>query len=74
MQETIKLENGKYEWRLHDNYSSDILRHGELWKDTTGDNFILAAMQEIVNLREELDKIYEVLEQLPVDVEELLHG
>lgn len=59
MIEQITLDNGKYKWILHDNYSSEVLRHGEKWRDTTGDNFVFAMAQKIANLEEELQKVYE---------------
>lgn len=70
--ETLKLDNGKYEWILYDNYSSEIYRHGELWKNTTGDNFILAAMQEILDLRKELDKAIGIIENSGIHYDELI--
>ena len=62
MIESIELEDGKYEWILHDNYTSEVLRNGETWKMIVGDNFILAAMQEIGALREEVKFLLEVVE------------
>ena len=70
--ESVKLDHDKYEWVLADNYTSEIYRHGELWKNTTGDNFILAAMQEILDLREELNKAIDIIEESGVDYDELI--
>lgn len=46
---TLKLEDGKYEIRRHDNGSMDALRHGEPWRDLTGDKLIGAMFDEIEN-------------------------
>ena len=70
--ESVKLDNGKYEWVLNDNYSSEIYRHEELWQNTTGDNFIMAAMQEILDLRKELDKAIDIIEESGVDYDEII--
>ncbi len=69
---SVKLDNGKYEWVLADNYTSEITRNGEYWRNTTGDNFILAAMQEILDLRKELDKAVDIIEASGVDYDELI--
>lgn len=63
MIDTIKLEDGKYEYLLHDNYSSEVLRHGEKWRDTTGDNFILCLVQEVLFLREKCESLTEDLQE-----------
>ena len=57
MIESIELEDGKYEWVLYDNYESHVYRNGETWRDVVGDNFILAAMQEIGDLRKEVKEL-----------------
>jgi len=69
----ITLENGKYT-HVFDNTTGEqtILRHGEHWRDETGDGFILAMAQEIEDLRKELDCAIEVIEQNGVDYEEAI--
>ena len=37
---TLKLEDGKYEIRRHDDGHMDALRHGEPWRDLTGDKLV----------------------------------
>lgn len=69
----ITLENGKYT-HVFDNTTGKqtILRHGEPWRDETGDGFTLAMAQEIEDLRKELDCAIEVIEQSGVDYEEAI--
>ena len=69
MIESIELEDGKYKWILHDNYTSEVLRNGKPWRDAVGDNFILAAMQEIGALREEVKELKSQLAGVVEDVE-----
>ena len=71
VKEEILLDNGKYRWVLYDNYASEIFRHGELWKDTCGDKFLLSAMQEILDLREELDAAVECVDNSSVGWDEI---
>lgn len=47
----IDLEGKKYTY-IFDNGSSEVLRYGEKWRDTTGDGFILAMAQRIEELEE----------------------
>tara|TARA_R110000851_G_scaffold267094_1_gene419545 strand:- start:2093 stop:2305 length:213 start_codon:yes stop_codon:yes gene_type:complete len=61
MIESIELEDGKYEWILHDDYTSEVLRYGKPWRDVVGDNFIFAAMQEIGDLRGKLEEAVAIL-------------
>ena len=74
MIEKLSFDNGKYEWILEDNYSSSVYRLGEFWSDTTGDNFILAIMQEITDLQKELTEAVEYLENSGVDWDEIRGG
>ncbi len=46
----IELEGGKYIYE-QDARGSRVLRHGEPWRDLTGDKFISALADEIVRLR-----------------------
>ncbi|PAV30342.1 hypothetical protein CIL05_07680 [Virgibacillus profundi] len=52
----IDLYGGKYT-ALHDEGHGGVtvLRYGEAWRNETGDGFILAMIQEIISLREELE-------------------
>lgn len=47
----ISLENGKYEVEV-DGGTISVLRHGELWRNETGDSFILSMIHEIESLKE----------------------
>lgn len=50
----IKLDNGKYEFIVNNNGTMKCLRHGEEWRDLTGDGMVLAMAYEIERLRDEL--------------------
>jgi len=67
----FKLEDGKYEYEFTEDGRQLIKRHGEAWRDETGDGFIYAMACEIENLYEILDKLDDVL---PCDVEEIING
>lgn len=43
----VELENGKYTYIQHDKGGSEVLRHGEPWRDVTGDNVILLMAYKI---------------------------
>ena len=45
----IKTDNGKYE-TVVDNGRIEIYRYGELWRDATGDNYILSLLFKIDEL------------------------
>ena len=49
----VTIHDGKYTAVMNDNGTiHEILRHGEPWgRDVTGDGFILALVQEIIELR-----------------------
>lgn len=51
----IDLENGKYTVQ-EDNGKITVLRHGEVWRDETGDSLILALIQRIQTLEEKQKK------------------
>ncbi len=72
MLESVKLGDGKYEWHLYDNYHSEIMRNGVYWKNTSHNNFIMVTMQEILDLRKELDKAIDIIEASGVDYAELI--
>lgn len=54
----IKLDDGKYTYILNDK-EHKALRHGEEWRDLTGDNLILNMGFEIESLRTQLAKANE---------------
>ena len=56
----IILENGKYEYILKDG-KQHILRHGQKWRDETGDNLILAMAHEIQRLKTKNDEMNDLL-------------
>lgn len=54
---TIELDGGKYVLTLNEeDCKFECLRHGEKWRDLTGDNMTLALFQEIERLKEEINK------------------
>ena len=53
----IEVYDGKYRYIQYNNGSSECFRHGERWRDTTGDGFILALAQEVCNLRHRLSRL-----------------
>ncbi len=54
--ESIKLYNGKYEVILNETkpFVFKALRHGEEWRDLTGDNLVLQMFFRIQELEEEI--------------------
>jgi hypothetical protein len=48
----IELDHGKYTVIHNDGMNLHALRHGEAWRDLSGDGLILAMAQEIEALRE----------------------
>lgn len=52
----VSVDNGKYTIIMKENGSMEALRHGETWRDLTGDGMVLALAQEIEELREKLKK------------------
>ena len=51
----IELQQGKYIYKFDENSGrQEIYRHGELWRDETGDGFLLAMAQKIEELEDEL--------------------
>ena len=51
----IELEDGKYVYTFA-NGMQIITRHGESWRNETGDGFILAMAQRIQDLENELNE------------------
>lgn len=67
MEMNLKLDNGKYEIIMKDN---QILatRHGEWWRDLTGDNLIYFMMCHIADLEDALSRVEDML---PCSLDEL---
>ena len=66
----IKLNEGKYEY-VFENGVQTIKRHGEDWRNVTGDNFLLAMAMRIDELEKELDISITAVEQCGVDYSEV---
>ena len=66
----IKLEDGKYVYTF-ENGMQIITRHGEDFRNETGDNFLLAMAQHIQDLENELGIATEAIEQCGVDYDEI---
>ncbi len=66
----VDIEDGKYTYVFHEDGRSEALRYGEPWRDTVGDKFIYCMAAEIVDLREEVGRLY-FLSQYPPLYEEL---
>lgn len=64
MQMKIDLNDGKYTY-IFDNGKQKALRHGEEWRDLTGDNLIYWMACRIQELEEELQKHTNHLDMLP---------
>lgn len=56
----LPLEEGKYTV-LYDNGKIEILRHGEPWRNETGDGFLNALLMSHIELEH---KLYEAKEEL----------
>lgn len=58
---TVELEDGKYTV-LHDEQHGGVtvLRYDEPWRNETGDKLILAMVNKIVELQEEVDSLKEI--------------
>lgn len=48
----VTVCGGKYTFKQTANGATEALRHGEPWRDCTGDGLILALAQEVEHLRE----------------------
>jgi len=57
MQTRVDLENGKYTLVHTDGADFHALRNGSPWRDLGGDGLVLAAAQEIEELRAKLARV-----------------
>ncbi len=62
----IKLAGGKYELVVPDGGGMHALRHGEAWRDLTGDNLIFELAWEITGRATQLARIAEIIEHVDV--------
>lgn len=53
----VEIEGGKYTYVFSPDGWSKVLRHGENWKDVTGDKFLYCMAAEIESLREQLAEL-----------------
>lgn len=69
----VELENGKYLYIFDEVIgSSTVFHNGKIWKDTTGDELLLAMAQRINELEEELDSAINIIEESGVDYSEVV--
>jgi hypothetical protein len=61
----IDLMDGKYTYIRWDNGSSEVLRHGEKWRDVTGDNLIYAMACMIEDLQGRLYEMEQIEDARP---------
>lgn len=62
----LPLEYGKYKV-LYDNGKIEILRHGEPWRDETGDGFLHTLLMSYIELEYELEAAEDKLGMLEED-------
>ena len=53
----IDLENGKYTYVFEDSGRQYALRHGESWRDLTGDKFVFCLAYRVHELEEEVAQL-----------------
>ena len=69
----VELENSKYLYIFDEVIgSSTVFRDGKIWKDTTGDELLLAMAQRINELEEELNVARNIIEERGVDYSEVV--
>lgn len=68
----MEIPLGEYHYTLTKEGKQLITRHGESWRDETGDNLIYAMAQKINNLEQELDLAIDIIEDSGVDFEEMM--
>lgn len=54
----VAVEGGKYTVRMEADGRMHALRHGEPWRDLTGDNLVGALAHEVEDLRARLSEIH----------------
>jgi len=75
MNNLLEIPLGEYHYTLTKDYQQLITRHGESWRDETGDNLIYAMAQRINDLEEELslsEKVFDEVNQSCFSYEEIL--
>lgn len=60
----FKFADGKYEYVREPGFRAHVYRHGEEWRDVTGDGFILSMIQRIEELEESLGEMEEAARQV----------
>lgn len=60
----VTLDGGKYSVQLHKDGEIIALRHGEKWRDCTGDNLIYYLTESIIKLIAENQKLNDELQQV----------
>lgn len=71
MEESIKLQDGEYEILLIDNGKEfKALRHGEDWRNLTGDNLILALFYKIQELEKEKEEDENIISKMAGRIKE----
>lgn len=69
MERNFKFDNGKYEIILQNHpleFVFKALRHGEEWRDLAGDKLVLALVNRIEELYEELNTLEKACERRPL--------
>lgn len=62
----LDLEDGKYTVVLHENGRLEALRHGEPWRELSGDNLVYWLAVELLSARKALRSCLERLEKRSV--------
>ena len=73
MKETINLENGKYTISHEDGLNFNCRRHGNEWRDLTGDSLMFAMFNEMMDLYDANVTLVEKLEECGIDIEEIMN-
>ena len=67
---TVKVCDGKYEYRQYKDGSSDATRNGEPWQDLTGNKFVFCLAWELNEARERVAEIVRELDRLREELAE----
>ena len=67
----IDVADAKYTVIQHRDGRVEAMRYGELWRDLTGDNLVLAMAQEIQELRNWRDQAFRAHPNIDLDIEHL---